>query len=195
MGEARVLFKTRRFSTFLHVDEDGRDPENLITSFTLIRSVGLLPATRQGLVVDCLLMRSALSFLAAALQDLQPLAAFVGSRVHIRPSCMLIYILFWLRLAGTKPSPPGAQDILSRFNGSWALHPLRSEDGSAVVGTAAVLEQDILPAGAVTLSPLKTLPPGTSRRSATGWSLRGWRPCGHQPLTLSVTWRLYLHAC
>ena len=73
--------------------------------------------------------------------------------MHIRPSCMLIYILFWLRLAGTKPSPPGAQDILSRFNGSWALHPLRSEDGSAVVGTAAVLEQDILPAGAVTLSP------------------------------------------
>ena len=100
-------------------------------------------------------MRSALSFLAAALQHLQPLAAFVGSRVHIRPSCLLIYILFWLRLAGTKPSPPGAQDILSRFNGSWALHPLRSEDGSAVVGTAAVLEQDILPAGAVTLSPLK----------------------------------------
>ena len=45
MGEARVLFKTRRFSTFLHVDEDGRDPDNLVTSFTLIRSVGLfLPA-------------------------------------------------------------------------------------------------------------------------------------------------------
>lgn len=39
VGEARVLFKTRRFSTFLHVDEDGRDPENLVTSFALIRSV------------------------------------------------------------------------------------------------------------------------------------------------------------
>ncbi len=39
------------------------------------------------------------------------------------------------------------QDILSRFNGSWALRPIKSEDGAAVVGTDAVLEQDILPAG------------------------------------------------
>ena len=39
------------------------------------------------------------------------------------------------------------QDILSRFNGSWALRPIKSEDGASVVGTDAVLEQDILPAG------------------------------------------------
>ena len=39
------------------------------------------------------------------------------------------------------------QDILSRFNGSWALRPMRSEDGAPVVGTDAILEQDILPAG------------------------------------------------
>ena len=40
-----------------------------------------------------------------------------------------------------------AQDILSRFNGSWALRPIKSQDGASVVGTDAILEQDILPAG------------------------------------------------
>ena len=42
IGETRVLFRTRRFTTLLHVDEDGRDPNNLVTSFTLIRSVRAL---------------------------------------------------------------------------------------------------------------------------------------------------------
>ena len=44
------------------------------------------------------------------------------------------------------------QDILSRFNGSWALRPIKSEDGARVVGTDAVLEQDILPAGQAFIS-------------------------------------------
>ena len=43
VGETRVLFKKRRFSTFLHVDEDGRDPDNLVTSFQLVRSVRAAP--------------------------------------------------------------------------------------------------------------------------------------------------------
>ena len=40
------------------------------------------------------------------------------------------------------------QDILSRFNGSWSLQPILNEEETHVVGTRAVLEQDILPAGA-----------------------------------------------
>lgn len=42
------------------------------------------------------------------------------------------------------------QDILSRFNGCWTLRPLRNKGGTKVVGTAATLEQDILPAGTST---------------------------------------------
>ena len=40
------------------------------------------------------------------------------------------------------------QDILSRFNGSWSLQPILNEEETHVVGTRAVLDQDILPAGA-----------------------------------------------
>lgn len=39
IGEAKVLFKTREFTTLLNVDEDARNPEELRTGFTLIRSV------------------------------------------------------------------------------------------------------------------------------------------------------------
>lgn len=39
------------------------------------------------------------------------------------------------------------QDILSRFNGCWSMSPIRNAEGTEVVGTAATLEQDILPAG------------------------------------------------
>ena len=39
IGEAKVLWKRREFTTLLKVDEDERDPNNLITAFTLIRSV------------------------------------------------------------------------------------------------------------------------------------------------------------
>lgn len=39
------------------------------------------------------------------------------------------------------------QDILTKFNGSWALSPIRDEAGNATGRTYAVLEQDILPAG------------------------------------------------
>ncbi|CAK0785742.1 hypothetical protein CVIRNUC_008953 [Coccomyxa viridis] len=77
IGEAKVLWKRREFTTLLKVDEDERDPNNLITAFSLIRS-----------------------------------------------------------------------DILSRFNGSWSLQPILNEEETHVVGTRAVLDQDILPAGA-----------------------------------------------
>ncbi|KAK9918761.1 hypothetical protein WJX75_006665 [Coccomyxa subellipsoidea] len=77
IGEAKVLFKMREFTTLLKVDEDARNPEELRTGFTLIRS-----------------------------------------------------------------------DILSRFNGCWSMSPIRNAEGTEVVGTAATLEQDILPAGA-----------------------------------------------
>lgn len=77
IGEAKVLFKSREFTTLLKVDEDARNPEELRTAFTLIRS-----------------------------------------------------------------------DILSRFNGCWSLAPIRNKEGTEVIGTAATLEQDILPAGA-----------------------------------------------
>ena len=40
------------------------------------------------------------------------------------------------------------QDILSRFNGNWSLQPILNEEETHVIGTRAVLEQDILPAGA-----------------------------------------------
>ncbi len=39
-----------------------------------------------------------------------------------------------------------AQDILAKFNGKWTLTPLR-EEGGAVTGCAAVLDQDLLPKG------------------------------------------------
>ena len=39
IGEAKVLFKSREFTTLLKVDEDARNPEELRTAFTLIRSV------------------------------------------------------------------------------------------------------------------------------------------------------------
>ena len=39
------------------------------------------------------------------------------------------------------------QDILSRFNGCWSMHPILNEEGTHIVGTRAVLHQDILPAG------------------------------------------------
>ena len=39
IGEAKVLWKRREFTTLLRVDEDERDPNNLLTAFTLIRSV------------------------------------------------------------------------------------------------------------------------------------------------------------
>ncbi len=39
IGEAKVLFKSREFTTLLKVDEDARNPEELRTGFTLIRSV------------------------------------------------------------------------------------------------------------------------------------------------------------
>ena len=39
IGEAKVLFKMREFTTLLKVDEDARNPEELRTGFTLIRSV------------------------------------------------------------------------------------------------------------------------------------------------------------
>ena len=39
IGEAKVLWKRREFTTLLKVDEDERDPNNLLTAFTLIRSV------------------------------------------------------------------------------------------------------------------------------------------------------------
>ena len=39
------------------------------------------------------------------------------------------------------------QDILSRFNGCWSMHPILNEEETHVVGTRAVLHQDILPAG------------------------------------------------
>ena len=42
IGEAKVLWKRREFTTLLKVDEDERDPNNLITAFTLIRSVSSL---------------------------------------------------------------------------------------------------------------------------------------------------------
>ncbi len=41
IGEAKVLFKSREFTTLLKVDEDARNPEELRTAFTLIRSVSL----------------------------------------------------------------------------------------------------------------------------------------------------------
>ena len=44
IGEAKVLWKKREFTTLLRVDEDERDPNNLITAFTLIRSVSVLHA-------------------------------------------------------------------------------------------------------------------------------------------------------
>jgi hypothetical protein len=40
IGEARVLWKKREFTTLLTVDEDERDPNELRTAFTLVRSVG-----------------------------------------------------------------------------------------------------------------------------------------------------------
>lgn len=39
IGEAKVLWKKREFTTLLTVDEDERDPNELRTAFTLIRSV------------------------------------------------------------------------------------------------------------------------------------------------------------
>ena len=39
IGEAKVLWKKREFTTLLKVDEDERDPNKLKTSFSLIRSV------------------------------------------------------------------------------------------------------------------------------------------------------------
>ena len=41
------------------------------------------------------------------------------------------------------------QDILGRFQGDWHLYPDRNSKGE-VVGTKAVLEQDILPKGVPT---------------------------------------------
>ena len=49
IGEAKVLWKKREFTTLLTVDEDERDPNDLRTAFTLIRSVscpGFLPSSR-----------------------------------------------------------------------------------------------------------------------------------------------------
>ena len=46
IGEARVLWKKREFTTLLTVDEDERDPNELRTAFSLIRSVGVYPAAR-----------------------------------------------------------------------------------------------------------------------------------------------------
>ena len=46
IGEAKVLWKRREFTTLLKVDEDERDPNNLITAFTLIRSVSSSHAVR-----------------------------------------------------------------------------------------------------------------------------------------------------
>ena len=41
-----------------------------------------------------------------------------------------------------------SQDILSKFNGSWTLTPKHDSDSNSV-GTLAVLNQDVLPAGDV----------------------------------------------
>ena len=43
IGEAKVLWKKREFTTLLNVDEDERDPNELRTAFTLIRSVSVNP--------------------------------------------------------------------------------------------------------------------------------------------------------
>ena len=47
IGEAKVLWKRREFTTLLKVDEDERDPNNLITAFSLIRSVSSLHTVRE----------------------------------------------------------------------------------------------------------------------------------------------------
>lgn len=44
-------------------------------------------------------------------------------------------------------SQAALQDILSRFNGCWSMHPILNEEETHIVGTRAVLHQDILPAG------------------------------------------------
>ena len=51
IGEARVLWKKREFTTLLTVDEDERDPNELRTAFSLIRSVGFYPAARYEAIV------------------------------------------------------------------------------------------------------------------------------------------------
>jgi hypothetical protein len=43
IGEAKVLFKRWDFTTLLRVDEDARNPEDLRTDFSLIRSVSSAP--------------------------------------------------------------------------------------------------------------------------------------------------------
>ena len=53
IGEARVLWKKREFTTLLSVDEDERDPSELRTAFSLIRSVGVHPAARYEATVMC----------------------------------------------------------------------------------------------------------------------------------------------
>lgn len=53
IGEARVLWKKREFTTLLSVDEDERDPSELRTAFSLIRSVGVHPASHYEAIVMC----------------------------------------------------------------------------------------------------------------------------------------------
>lgn len=46
LGELRVLWIRRTFSTFLEVEEDQRDPEKLVTDFRLQHSVSILGCPR-----------------------------------------------------------------------------------------------------------------------------------------------------
>lgn len=45
-----------------------------------------------------------------------------------------------------------AQDVLSRFSGSWKLTPIRDRATNDIIGTKGVLDQDVLPKGAESTS-------------------------------------------